>query len=140
LNSSNYTYAHTSNGGANKRGCEDGEVDNENEKNSKKTKYDNNINQTNNEELNEKIYNRYLEINKAIIQYSNTFKENYKFISQNDQILHENIVAKEKLHLKALRKRIESKHDYNLRENEKTELFTSIRLLSHEIKEISLHE
>ena len=80
MNSSNYTYAHTSNGGANKRGCEDGEVDNENEKNSKKTKYDNNINQTNNEELNEKIYNRYLEINKAIIQYSNTFKENYKLI------------------------------------------------------------
>ena len=50
------------------------------------------INESNNEELNEKIYQKYLEINKKIIQYSNQFKENFESISQNDKILYENIM------------------------------------------------
>ena len=93
------------------------------------------INESNNEELNEKIYQKYLEINKKIIQYSNQFKENFESISQNDKILYENIVAKEKIHLEALQKRIESNDDYKIIGFEKTDLFKVTRLFNNEIKE-----
>jgi hypothetical protein len=93
------------------------------------------INESNNEELNEKIYQKYLEINKKIIQYSNQFKENFESISQNDKILYENIVAKEKIHLEALKKRIDSNDDYKIIGFEKTDLFKVTRLFNNEIKE-----
>lgn len=89
------------------------------------------------EELEAKTFEKYLDINRKLVQLTSDFKQNYKTIVKNEETYYENLTRLEKIKIDKIKKRVETSPKEPTNEEMakfmKTDLGKAIFYLSREI-------